>query len=309
MKKNAQVWFYILAIIGVFMMLTTSCKKDESSSMKTPVITWANPADITNETLLSKIQLNARANVAGSFIYTPAIGIRLNIGANQVLQVVFTPTDITAYEKVSKSVTINVTQAKTLADIDGNVYNIVIIGTQIWLTENLITTKFNDSIPIPLITDSYEWINLTTSGYCWGYDDPSDRMIYGALYNWYAVNTGKLAPKGWHIPTESDWITLQNYLGGASVAGGKLKEKGTSHWNAPNTGATNESGFLALPGSYRSKVNGTIPTKFLSGVWWSSTGSIDSFGRFLLEYNSAASDYRNDNGTYGLSVRCIRDSI
>ncbi len=194
-----------------------------------------------------------------------------------------------------------------VVDKDGNIYHTVTIGTQTWMVENLRTTHYNDGTSIPLITDNSEWINLTTAGYCWSADDSTNRSIYGAFYNWYAVNTGKLAPKGWHIPTETDWITLQSYLGGASVAGSKLKETGTSHWNAPNTGATNESGFWALPGGYRSKANGTIPTKFQNSVWWLSTGSIDSFGRFIVNYNSAASDYQNDSGTFGFSVRCIKD--
>lgn len=195
----------------------------------------------------------------------------------------------------------------TVTDKDGNVYHTITIGTQVWMVENLRTTHYNDGTSIPLVTNDYDWTNLTTDGYCWSDNDSISRTLYGALYNWYAVNTGKLAPKGWHIPTETDWATLQNYLGGASVAGGKLKETGIGHWETPNTGATNESGFSALPGGYRSKANGTIPTKFQNGVWWSSTGSINNFGRFILNYNSAASDYQNDNGTLGFSVRCIRD--
>jgi len=306
MKKENKIWISPLLIMGC-LIIFYSCKKDESSSKKIPVITWTNPANITNETFLSEIQLNASADVAGSFVYTPAIGTRLNVGTNQVLKVTFIPTDSKTNDNVDKSVMINVTQASSLKDIDGNVYNIVVIGTQIWLSENLKTTKYNNGSSIPLITNDSEWINLTTAGYCWSDNDTYNRSIYGALYNWYAVNTGKLAPKGWHIPTETDWITLQSYLGGASIAGGKLKETETSHWNVPNTGATNESGFLALPGGYRSKANGTIPTKFQNGVWWSSTGSINSFGRFIVNYNSAASDYQNDSGTFGFSVRCIRD--
>jgi uncharacterized protein (TIGR02145 family) len=307
MKKKNGIKLYLTMFMGFAMLFSISCKKDESPSKKKPVITWANPADITTETWLSSTQLNAIANVAGSFVYSPAIDTRLNVGAHQVLQVYFTPTDIATYDTVSKSVMINVTQATALTDIDGNVYNIVIIGTQTWLAQNLKTTKYRDGSSIPLITDEYEWINSATAGYCWSDDDPTNRSIYGAFYNWYAVNTGKLAPKGWHVPTEADWITLQNYLGGVSVTGGKLKETGTVHWNTPNTGATNESGFLALPGGYRSKANGTFPTKFQKGVWWSSTGSISSFGRFIVSYNSASSDYQNDNGAFGFSVRCIRD--
>jgi len=129
------------------------------------------------------------------------------------------------------------TTAGKVTDIDGNVYDTVKIGTQIWIIENLKTTKYNDGTSIPMVTDSAAWINLTTPGYCWHKNtSASYKNTYGALYNWYAVNTGKLAPKGWHVPSDAEWTTLITYLGGDSIAGGKMKETGMSHWFSPNTG-------------------------------------------------------------------------
>ena len=120
-------------------------------------------------------------------------------------------------------------------DIDGNNYLTVTIGTQIWMAENLRTTKYNDGTAIPLVTDNTTWANLTTPAYCWYNNDAkTNGSTYGALYNWYSVNTKKLCPTGWHVPNDTEWTTLTTYLGGTAVAGGKLKETGTAHWYSPN---------------------------------------------------------------------------
>ena len=159
----------------------------------------------------------------------------------------------------------------TVKDIEGNVYHIVRIGNQVWTSENLRTTRYNDGTSIPLVTDNSDWGNLNSGGFCW-YDNDSIsyKNAYGALYNWNAVNTGKLAPVGWHIASDEDWTILISYLGGDSVAGGKLKEKGTTHWAVPNAGATNESGFTAIPGGYR-HMNGEFFEIGQSSNLWSST--------------------------------------
>jgi len=125
-----------------------------------------------------------------------------------------------------------------VSDIDGNYYKTIQIGSQIWMAENLKTTRYNDGSNIPLVTDNTAWSNLTTPGYCWYNNDAATyKNVYGALYNWYAVNTGKLCPSGWHVPSEYEWTLLVNYLGGVYAAGGKLKETGTTHWYSPNAGA------------------------------------------------------------------------
>ena len=139
----------------------------------------------------------------------------------------------------------------TVKDIDGNIYHTVTIGTQIWLAEDLKTTRYNDGNPIPCVVDTAEWGTLHSGAYCWANNDESNKSVYGALYNWYTTNNGKLCPLGWHVSSNSDWETLINYCGGWEIAGGKLKEAGTAHWKAPNVGATNEFGFTALPAGGR----------------------------------------------------------
>ena len=145
-----------------------------------------------------------------------------------------------------------------IADADGNTYKIIKIGDQVWTAENLRTTRYNDGTEIPLVTDYTAWTNLTTPSYAWTNNDIGNKSVYGALYNWFVVKTCKLCPSGWHVPTDAEWTILENHLGGISVAGGKMKETGTEHWFAPNTDATNESGFTALPGGWRDGDNGSL---------------------------------------------------
>jgi uncharacterized protein (TIGR02145 family) len=200
----------------------------------------------------------------------------------------------------------------TITDIDGNVYNTVIIGPQTWIAENLRTTKFNDGTSIPLVTDNTGWASLASSGYCW-YNNDAVRYknTYGALYNWYAVNSGHLCPSGWHVPTDTEWTSMTTYLGDESVAGGKLKEAGTIHWRSPNTGATNESGFTALPGGVRF-ADGTFDfhsSTGLRGYWW-NTDEWDinqAWGRNILTNYSSVFSYLSDKKS-GYSVRCLKDN-
>jgi uncharacterized protein (TIGR02145 family) len=197
-----------------------------------------------------------------------------------------------------------------ITDADGNTYYTVQIGNQEWTVENLKTTKYNDGTTIPLVTDNSAWSALTTPGRCWyDNDSASNNATYGVLYNWYAVNTGKLAPVtgGWRVPTDADWTALSEYLGGELVAGGKMKEAGTTHWISPNTGATNESGFSALPGGCRGSVGG-FSNQSSNGDWWSAT-EIDA------SYACTRNLYYGGGGLYwyiynkmgGFSVRLVRD--
>ena len=195
-----------------------------------------------------------------------------------------------------------------ITDIDGNIYHTVPIGTQVWMVENLKTTKYNDGTEIPLIMDTAEaWYKLNAPGYCWYNDDESYKKTAGALYNFHALNTGKLCPKGWHVPTDKEWTTLTEFLGGENVAGGKMKETGTGHWTSPNTGATNSSGFTALYAGFRGKT-GFIPLSNGTALFWSSTAfdEKDGWTRYLLFNNEAIG--RNNGGKYhGFSVRCLKD--
>lgn len=195
-----------------------------------------------------------------------------------------------------------------IKDGDGNVYASVTIGTQVWLKENLKTTKYNDGTSIPLVTD-VTWRDLTTPGYCWyDNDEATYKNTYGALYNWYVVNTGKLCPKGWHVPSDTEWTTLATNLGGEDIAGGKLKEAGTTHWNPPNTLGFNESGFTALPGGLRS-FGGSFGYIGQINFLWSSdqSGGPTAAWDRRLNYDDGKISRYGEYKTQGHSVRCIKD--
>jgi uncharacterized protein (TIGR02145 family) len=209
------------------------------------------------------------------------------------------------------------TDPSTITDACGNSYNIVRIGTQLWTKENLKTTKFNDGNDIPNITDNATWHDLTTPGYCWLNNNSSNKNVYGALYNWFTVITGKLCPSGWHVPNDSEWHMLIMYIDpNASltesteslIAGGKLKETGTSHWPSPNTGATNETNFTALPSGYR-QIDGQFLSFPSAGYWWSSTQNTASWAWFRSIYYNNTQVFRAGTGykQEGKSVRCVRN--
>ncbi len=202
----------------------------------------------------------------------------------------------------------------TVKDIDGNLYHTVTIGTQVWMVENLKTTKYKDGTAMPLVTENATWGNLTIPGYCeYNNDAAISIKTYGALYNKYAITTGKLAPAGWQVVTAAEWALLTKYLGGDSIAGGKIKstgtkEAGTGLWLDPNTGATNESGFTAVPAGGRLP-DGTFEFGGYRGAWWSSSEvtAINERGRFTHSDFILVGIY-SFNNNYGLPVRCVRDN-
>jgi uncharacterized protein (TIGR02145 family) len=204
--------------------------------------------------------------------------------------------------------------AGTITDIDGNTYTAMKIGTQTWTGENLKTFKYNDGSSIPYENDGFKWTFLTTDAYSYYEGSENHQYTYGNLYNWYAVKTGKLCPTGWHVPSSDDWKVLEDYLGGSYDAGGRLKETGTLHWDEPNYGAINSSGFSALPA-------GAFSVTWLSGYlsvfdgigyftdFWSFTeaDSQNAFSRVL-----SSEDHVLVSGAdlkfSGLSVRCLKDN-
>ena len=198
------------------------------------------------------------------------------------------------------------TSGPTVVDIDGNIYNIITIGSQEWIGQNLKTTHFNDGSPIPNVIDEAEWISLATPGYCWYNNDQNTyKNTYGALYNWYTIDVGNLCPEGWHVPTDADWTQLVTFLGGENTSRGKLKETDLTHWNSPNTGATNDFNFTALPGGIRS---GEFNSLRDNGYWWSTDEAYPSSAWFRWMQNSSAKTSRHHLGkTHGFSVRCIKD--
>jgi uncharacterized protein (TIGR02145 family) len=194
-----------------------------------------------------------------------------------------------------------------VTDVEGNIYPTITIGTQTWMVENMRTSKFNDGTDIPIITSNAEWSNLDTPGYCWYDNDESNKDTYGALYNTFTINTDKLCPVGWHVPSDAEWTILTDNLGGEDEAGGKMKETGTTHWNSPNTGATNSSGFSGLPGGHRGS-NGAFQNLGNTGNWWSTTilDTLYTRNRYL-QYDKAEVFRHYGNNKGGFTVRCISD--
>ncbi|MDD4971301.1 MAG: fibrobacter succinogenes major paralogous domain-containing protein [Paludibacter sp.] len=208
----------------------------------------------------------------------------------------------------------------TVKDVDGNEYHTVTIGTQTWMMENLKTTRFNDSTSITMTSDSAAWTNLNVPGYCWyNNDSVANKNVYGALYNWYAVNTGKLAPKGWHVPTEEDWTLLENNVNDYLYKSGSLSKTlaAAGNWAAStrsgaignNIALNNSSGFTALPGGLRDNKGHSFNSIRLTGSWWSATVKSDTTAlSVMLNYDLNTVERYNKKKLSGLSVRCIKNS-
>jgi uncharacterized protein (TIGR02145 family) len=197
--------------------------------------------------------------------------------------------------------------ATSVTDIDGNVYPVIKIGNQVWMAENLKVTKYQNGDPVTLVTSKSDWANLNTEGYCI-YNNADSSGAYGMLYNWNAVTDERnIAPKGWHVPDSAEFQTLVDYLGGKSIAGGEMKETGFKHWTTPNMGATNTSGYNAIPGGIRD-LNGNFQYIGLSANFWCSDEYSPGRPNFLYLINTDAKAVcSNYNGRAGLSVRCIKD--
>jgi uncharacterized protein (TIGR02145 family) len=213
-------------------------------------------------------------------------------------------TVVTDIPTVSKTITFNF-----VACSDGNNtnYPVVQIGTQLWMAANLSATNLNDGTVIQNVTDGVIWSDLSTPAYCWYDNQIQNKLIYGALYNWFVVGTGKICPAGWHVPSDEEWTTLVAYLGGEAVAGGKLKETTNAHWLTTSTTVTNSTGFTALPGGYRYYA-GNFGSITWDGIWWTSTDGPATHG-FIRGMNhgyitvGSINTYKKD----GNSIRCIKN--
>ena len=313
-----------IGFASIIMLLFFGCSDDNIVKLD-PVITWEKPSDIKFGNPLSADQLNASADVLGSFEYTPGTGVVLDEGDSQLLTVEFSPVENDNYNNVNKSVQINVLPSGTssamfnpnlnygtMSDVDGNNYKTIVIGSQTWMAENLRTTKYRNGDDIPNVTGNSEWINLNSGAFC-TYDNDSDLdalATFGRLYNWFSVSDSRnIAPEGWHVATETEWAELATYLEGLTIAGGKLKESGNTHWNAPNTGASNSSGFTALPAGRREYVDGSFINIGYNSFWWTSSAyNPDYSWYFQLSYDFANVVPANFHKQYGFSVRCIKDN-
>lgn len=192
----------------------------------------------------------------------------------------------------------------SVTDADNNVYKTIVIGTQTWMAENLKTTRYNDGEAIQFLPDYGRWIDSSNFGYCWF---NNDSVVYGAIYNWGVVNSGKLCPAGWHVPSDGEWETLATTLGGDSVAGGILMESGNGHWITPNRSLTNETGFTALPGGYRNLSADYGDIKYY-GYWWTATEYSAVYADCrLIYYGFKNLTSTNSKKMSGFSVRCVQD--
>jgi uncharacterized protein (TIGR02145 family) len=203
----------------------------------------------------------------------------------------------------------------TISDVDGNTYKTVYIGTQQWMAENLKTEKYNDGTFIPNITNNITWDTLRSGAWCNYNNSDSLGNIYGKLYNWYAIcpttnGNREICPTGWHVPIAAEWDVLLNYLGGWPVAGGKMKEIGTSHFIIPNYGATNESLFTGLPGGTRFWNGSDFRYIGEWGFWWTSTGKTND-GDFSREQKLVSGSVKSEidagHKWAGMSIRCLKD--
>jgi uncharacterized protein (TIGR02145 family) len=198
-------------------------------------------------------------------------------------------------------------------DADNNNYPVVEIGSQLWMAENLKVKRYRNGDPIPCVTGGTEWENLVTGAYSDYDNNPGNGKTYGRLYNWFCVTDDrKLCPAGWHLPSVGEWTTLITYLGNCD-AGGKLKETGTAHWRSPNTGATNECGFTALPSGLRVR-SGSFYSIGDQESWWSSTLSVEYTGYALacgvvFDYSQAQAGGSGSEKQTGSSVRCLQGEL
>jgi uncharacterized protein (TIGR02145 family) len=324
----------VVMMIGFALFFAYNCKKDEN--LHVPVITTNTVSDITPTTATCGGNITSDGGIAvttrgvcWSNTSNPTIAnSKTNDGAGAESFVSNIPDLIPNTAYFVRAYASNIagtgygnelsfkTKYEQVTDASGNVYNTVIIGTQVWMAENLKTTKYNDGTDIPLVTDIATWAALSTPGYCWYNNDEANyKTTYGALYNWYTVNTGKLCPSGWHVPTDSEWKTLEMYLGltqaeaDAEVFRGTdqgTQLKNTTGWNSGGNG-TNTSDFSALPGGFRLN-DGFFNYVGTNGYWWSSTkyGTGGAWGRNL--HSSYGWVYRYDFSKQdGFSVRCLRD--
>jgi len=204
--------------------------------------------------------------------------------------------------------TTNIQESDIVKDIDGNIYHSIKIGSQVWMVENLKVTHYRNGDPITNVTDGKLWSNITTGAYCNYNNDEKNAVIYGRLYNWYALNDNRnICPAGWHVPSDEEFKILETYLGGSNIAGGKMKEASVTHWINPNTGANNESGFTALPAGCRLN-NGDFLNINKDVHFWTSTERNNSgaWTRYLSD-DSLESFHHYGSKHYGFCIRCIKD--
>lgn len=331
MKSKRIFNYLVFSLLTASSVLINSCEKDDdnnNSQNKVPTLTTIEVSEITQTSAISGGDITddggagvTARGVCWSTNQSPTISDNKTEDGSGLGEFTSNLTDLepnttyfarayannsvgTGYGNTVSFTTLE--EETTVSDIDGNVYKTVIIGTQEWMAVNLKVTKYNDGASIPNITENSEWIELTNGAYCWyGNNETSYSNLYGALYNWYAVETGKLCPSGWHVPTDEEWATLVDFVGGENTAG--LKLKATNGWDSNGNG-TDDYEFSALPGGNRNHVNGSFSDKGINGSWWSATQDdpVYAWQRFMYYGNDKVSR-SSFKKKFGFSVRCVKD--
>jgi uncharacterized protein (TIGR02145 family) len=324
MNKRIDLLKNLFALTGLLMILATSCKKDSLPVLTTSPVTYVSEQSVTcNGTITDDggATISERGIVWGTSHNPTTSDYKISGGSGSgsftcTIEGLITNTAyyIRAYAISSAGtgygpeILFRTWNAEMVTDIDGNVYHTVTIGTQVWMVENLKVTHYRGGEAIDLVTDNAAWEGLTSGAYCEYDNNPGNVDVYGRLYNWFAVNDSRtLTPLGWHIPSDAEWNELTAYLGGEPTAGGKLKEAGLTHWLEPNAGATNSTGFTALPGGHRD-YGGIYSYIQLGGGWWTSTEANYNDGviRYMDNGDQNVWNYLEDK-RYGRSVRCVKD--
>lgn len=333
---KTKIFIYPFIVMGFAFVLTQSCKKDNNNDLDTtgqvPVLTTDVVTNIihTSATCGGSISNDGGLTITARGIcwstgQTPTISDNKTIDGTGAGNFTSTATGLIpatsyylrAYATNSAGIgygsAMSFTTQQAVTDIDGNFYQMITIGTQVWMGENLKVTHYLNGDPIPNVTGDLDWSILNTGALCNYGNIPENSMTYGALYNWYAVNDSRgIAPAGWHIPTDAEWDILTTFLGGSSVAGGLIKSTGTieagdGYWFTPNTGATNANSFSAYPAGTRDAWGPFINLGY-EGHWWSATSVMNiSVWTRGVNYNNTILTRYPDDLTYGFSVRCVKD--
>lgn len=329
MKIKMKKIFLLITLLAIFYSCSTS--SDENGNSTTTVVPLA-PSN-----LMGVVGSSTQINLSWTDNSTNETGFKIErkTGSGTFTIVGTTATDITTFSDTGLTTNTNYTYRVYSNNTGGNSVNYsnevtlaatvnvapqpITIGTQIWQNANLDVTTYRDGTPIPEVTDQTQWANLTTGAWCHYNNTTANGTTYGKLYNGYAflgihdndpsTPNKTLAPQGWHIPSVSEWNPFYTFLGGLSVAGGKMKSIGTSLWQSPNTGATNSSAFTGLPGGYRG-VNGVFDNLGISSIWWTSSVyplDPEALYTYLLAYNTSNATSSASIKKSGYSVRCIKD--
>jgi len=330
MKRTKHPWSNSIISIGLLLMLTSSCIKENviepTPKIKAPEIfsISSNAVTISSEIISEGNEDITNRGICWNTQPFPTIDNNKKDGDVKDNTIFCRTSELKPntkyYARTFATNRIGIfygdeiifTTNNTVTDQDGNIYNTVTIGTQVWMVENLKTTTYNDGLEIPFISKNSAWLNLKSAVYCWYDNSQKNKDSYGALYNWGAVNSGKLCPSGWHVPTDAEWTILTDNLGGKSIAAGLLKEAETPVTFADKI-ATNYSGFSALPSGSAGVGTPTFLGIGNRGIWWTSTIDTNEYniywsmyfdGSTIIDRNGFLS---RTNLLNGLSVRCIKD--